>query len=93
MNDFEKNLNLLKDKLFDEPVVKQYFLYKESIEKDAKLVHLKNEMVRLTKENKHNDVKILKEQYDNHPLINNFNVLKEEVKNLLLEIKEILNNQ
>ena len=90
MNKIDQELSKLKEKLFNEPIVKEYFLIKETIENDKNLTFLKNEMIRLTKENKHIEAKALKGQYDNHPLVNNFNAIKEDVKNLLNEIKETL---
>lgn len=90
MNNVETNIALLKEKLFNEPIIKQYFSLKESIENDISLNELKREIIRYTKENKINEANVLKAQYDNHPIVANFNIVKEEVVNLLKEIKEVL---
>ena len=54
---------------------------------------LKKEIVRAKNENRIDDHKALLKEYDNHPLVVNFNIIEEEVKNYLKQISEILNKK
>lgn len=89
------------DEFLSFPEVKQFLLIKEQIESSKEMIELRNNLKQAQKnmalslgtssyeENKKIYFKI-KEEYDNHPLIINYNYLKEDVDYLLNEIKELI---
>lgn len=103
MDKINKILLETKEELFNEPIVKQYFLLLKQIEENAELNELKEKIQKAqvdlsmhfgSKESIHQKKKDyllnLVKQYDEHPLIVNYNFVFEEVNNLLLKMKEIL---
>lgn len=102
MNDLNRSLDLVVKELYQNPLIVEYFRLKKAISDDEKLTKL-DENIRIyqrkmcEKEKSHLDLSTEKELYeqaikefDSNPLINNFNKIKDEVNELLLEIKEIL---
>lgn len=95
-------LSEVKEELLNDPSVKEYFRLLSLIENDSDLMKLNEEMrlhQRLMSENVSNDEIYFKEkelyeslskEYENNPLVVNFNYIKEDVKDLLSEIEEIL---
>lgn len=102
MNDFEEALRNLKEELFSLDEVKTYFKLKNKIENNAELNLIKERIVSLKQEMTLNidiDEKYFKakeeyesllKKYTEHPLIQNFEVIKDELYNLLTEIKKII---
>ncbi len=102
MNDFEEALRNLKEELFSLDVVKTYFKSKNEIENNAELNLIKGRIVSLKQEMTLNidiDEKYFKakeeyesllKKYTEHPLIQNFELIKDELYNLLTEIKKII---
>lgn len=92
----------LKEQLINEPIVKEYFRLLSLIENDEQLSILDKEIKlhqKLMSTNMNNDEIYFKEkeiyesklnQYNNHPLIINFNNTKDEVASLLQQIEQIL---
>ena len=72
------------------PIVQEYYRLKDLYENDKELEELRRESARLTNEGKEEEKKNLLHIYENHPLVNNYNIAKEQVQELLLSIKEII---
>ncbi len=90
MNNVDKCLDDLYEELINYPVVKEYLRLKDLYNKDEELKELRKEIARLKQEGKDEEHKNLLEAYNRHPLVNNYFASREEVRNLLLEIKDIL---
>lgn len=102
MNNFEKILIDAKTELYKEDCVKQYFYFKNIIQKDSMLKNLDEEMRFHQKEmckNKQNDeiyncekklYEKCKKQFESNPLLINYQIAKEEVFSLLVDIKQVL---
>lgn len=102
MTNIDKVLNEFKDELFNEPCVKEYFYYKNLLENDESIKKLDEEVRFHQKEmckNKDNNEKYfeekslyedLKNKLDSHPILVNYQIAKEEVFSLLVDIKHIL---
>ena len=102
MSDFDKALQEVKNLLFDEKCVKEYFYYKNIIDKDSTISKLDEQVKFHQKEmckNKQNSDKYLsekalyekyKKEFDNNPILVNYQIAKDEVFSLLVDIKHIL---
>lgn len=98
----EKAILDVSKNLMEEPVVKEFLAIKKEIENDDELLELDKSI----REHQKNMVKFAhdeefaskerllykkeKEKFENHPLILNYNALKDEVNDLLEEIKDII---
>ena len=91
MDEVIKATNELKEYLLSLNEVQEYLRLKKAYEEDPSLKELKKLIVRAKNENRMDDYKILKAKFDEHPLVNNYLSSKEEVKNILKEVSEILN--
>lgn len=102
-SEFEKQLEIVRDNLFNDPIVAEYFLLKKQIENDSYLTDLHNNIVIYAKimttninddqiyfENKEKYEREL-EKYNSHPLIVDFKEISKEVNMLLLQLKNIIN--
>jgi len=83
----------LKDELDKLPLFQEYKILKKELDESSEIKTLKKEIVRAKNENRIDDHKALLKEYDNHPLVVNFNTIEEEVKNYLKQISEILNKK
>ncbi len=83
----------LKSELDKLPLFQEYKVLKNEMDSSLELKELKKEIVRAKNENRLDDHKRLLQEYDNHPLVSNFNIIEEEVKNYLKQISEILNKK
>lgn len=102
MSDFNKTLNEFKEELFNEQCVKEYFYYKNLVDKDESIKKLDEEVRFHQKEmckNKDNNelyfkekalYEELKSKLDNNPILINYQIAREEVFSLLVDIKHIL---
>ena len=91
MNNPVDSAKALKKEIEELPEVKEYLSLKDLLENDKELQELRTNSARLESEGKLEEKKNLLEIYNSHPLIVNFNILKDEVKNILSEINDILN--
>ena len=102
MNNIDELLSSLKNELQNEECVKEYFYYKKLLENDESIKAL-DEQVRFHQKemcrNKDNNEKYfeekeiyekLKNQLENNPILINYQIAKEEVNSLLVDIKNIL---
>lgn len=102
MNDFDQALEDLKNELFSLEEVKTYFKLKSEIDNNAELVLIKEKITSLKQEMTLNidlddkyfkakkEYELLLKKYTEHPLIQNFEIVKENVYNILMEIKKII---
>ena len=102
MNRIDELLSSLKEELQNEECIKQYFYYKNLVEKDASLKALDEEVRFHQKEmcrNKDNNevyfkekaiYEELKNKLDQHPILINYQIAKDEVFSLLVDIKNLL---
>ena len=102
MNRFDELLSSLKEELQNEECVKQYFYYKKLVDNDPSLKEL-DEQVRLHQKemcrNKDNNeiyfkekaiYEELKNKLDNNPILINYQIARDEVFSLLVDIKNLL---
>ena len=102
MTNLDETLNSFKKELFNEPCVKEYFYYKNLVENDE-TIKKQDEDVRFHQKemckNKDDNEKYfeekaiyekLKNELDSNPILINYQIAKEEVFSLLVDIKHIL---
>ena len=93
MNDeLELSLENLKKELDNSPVIQEYLSLKEVLENDKELKSMRDEIARLTNENKLEERDALLAIYNNHPIVSNYELARQEVINLLNQIKDILSD-
>lgn len=102
MNEFEQALQDLVEEIHGLPLVKTYWQLHKEIEENDALKKMKQEMqkwqrqmtLHLSDLKEHQFAKEnyerLQNEYQMHPLIQNYQQVKEEVQDLLFQIKEIL---
>ena len=102
MSEFETQLEKCQKLLYDEPVVKEYFRLRKIVQSDAELVQLDKEIhqhQRMMCVHKEDNEIYLKEkklydeklaQFKSNPLVENYFQVRDEVYELLNEVKEIL---
>ncbi|MEG0034229.1 MAG: YlbF family regulator [Bacilli bacterium] len=97
-----KEIDDIKEHLYNEPLIKEYFRLANTIKNNKELNDLAKE-IEFSKKNlvpssssKEDYEKelatynYLKEKYNSNPLIVNFSMIKEQVKDLISEIKDII---
>lgn len=90
MDEVIKKAQELSEQIKKEPLVIEYLHLKELLENDEELKNLRKEIVKAALEKDEKKHQALKEMYDNHPLVNNYYLMKEEVENLLFGIKSLV---
>lgn len=102
MNDYLEAIENLKSTLFNQEIVKTYFSLRKQIEESEEIKKLNDRLVELQKKmtlNINDDsvyFNCKKEyertlfEYESHPLINNYHLIKDELFGLLQEIKSII---
>ena len=80
----------LREEIDSLPTVKEYYRLRSLYESDEELAKMRKEIARLKSEGKEEERKNLLEVYNNHPLVNNYEVAKQEVESLLLVIRNII---
>lgn len=90
MNDLDLSFAIknLHDILYNSDLVKTYFKLKDDINNDEYILSLVKNIKFFAHKNDHINLEKYKEMYENHPLINNYNVVEQEIRKMLLEIKE-----
>ena len=92
MNDeIIKQAKSLRHDIDNLPSIKEYYRVKDLYEKDEELKVMRTEIARLKSEGKEEERKNLLERYNKHPLVNNYELAKEEVISILSVIKDIIN--
>ena len=93
MNDeLELSLEKLKKELDNSPIIQEYLSLKEVLENDQELKSMRDEIARLTNENKLKERDALLNIYNAHPIVSNYELARQEVINLLNQIKDILSD-
>ena len=102
MNNLDELISSINDELKNEECVKQYFYYKNIIENDKEFNKLDFDVKFHQKEmckNKNNPevyskekaiYEELKNKLDNNPILINYQIAKDEVFSLLVDIKNVL---
>lgn len=98
----EMKLTELKELLFSQPEIKEYFRLRKALEKDRELMEIEAQIrfhQREMSENIANDEKYfqekgiyetLKKEYDSHPIVANYEAIKIIVYDMLQQIKDII---
>ncbi len=102
MNKIDELISSISDDLKQEECVKQYFYYKNIVKNDEELKKLDSDVRFHQKEmckNKNNPevfekekalYEELKDKLDNNPILINYQIAKDEVFSLLVDIKNVL---
>lgn len=80
----------LKALIDETPEMKEYLRNKELVENDKDVYELKQNIANLKAQGKMLEAKNLEELYNRHPLVNNFEVSKESLYELLKTIQNII---
>ena len=72
------------------PEIQEYLKLKNLFENDENLAQMRRDIARLESEGKSEEKKNLLAIYNEHPLVSNYYSMKEEVRNILETIKEII---
>lgn len=72
------------------PEVKEFLRLKEIMGSDKDLINMRSEIARLTYEKKEEEKSNILAIYNAHPIVNNYNVVREEVITILRTLKDIL---
>ena len=72
------------------PEVIEYRRLKSLYESDEELARMRKDIARLKASGKEEERKNLLKIYESHPLVNNYEVAKQEVMDILLVIKNII---
>lgn len=92
MSELDEILQKLKEELDNSPVIQEYLRYKYALENKEELKRMRRDIARLTSENKLEKRDALLAIYNSHPIVTNYNLIEEEVKSLLNQIKDILSD-
>ena len=92
MNNLNEALNNLASELYKLPEVVEFLALKESLEKDEELKAMRLEIARLTNEGNIEEHNNLLNVYNSHPLVVNYQTMREEIISLLNQIKDILSD-
>ncbi len=90
MSDLLDEVKSLRSDIDNLPEVQEYYRLKETYENDKELQRMRMEIARLKSLGKEEERNNLLEIYNQHPLVVNYEVYKEEVENLLRQIKNII---
>ena len=90
MDKISELTNKIATDLHSLPEVKEFLRLKELMSSDKDLVNMRSEIAKLTFEKKEEQKNNLLAIYNSNPIVNNYNVVREEVMNILQTIKEIL---
>lgn len=93
MNDAIELAKELKEEILKEPLIVEYFRIKRLVESNEEINALKRDIA-LAKAHHEDELhKELLAKYNSHPLVVNYNTLKEEVNEYLSEISKIVNKK
>ncbi|HPS19251.1 MAG TPA: YlbF family regulator [Bacilli bacterium] len=72
------------------PEIKEFLRLKKLMETNKELADMRSNIARLTQDNKEEEKANLLAIYNSHPLVNNYNIAKEEAARILRTIQNIL---
>ena len=90
MDKIVQDAKKLREEIDNLLAVQEYYHLKSLYEADEELANMRREIARLKNEGKEEERKNLLEIYNNHPLVNNYELAKQEVESLLIVIKNII---
>lgn len=90
MDEIIKKAHELRAMIDNTPEMKEYLLNKELLENDKDVIALKQNIANLKAQGKFEQANNLKALYDANPLVNNYEVSKEALLQLLKTIENIL---
>ena len=90
MNELDKTLTDLKNHLDNLPLINEFLRVKDIFEKDEELIQMRQNIARLANDGKKEEHQALLDIYNSHPIVINYNLLRDDVLSLLNEIKDIL---
>ncbi len=90
MDKLIEEVKLLREEIDNLPEVREYYRLKELYENDEELKRMRTEIARLKSLGKEEERNNLLDIYNSHPLVVNYEAAKEEVENLLTQIKDII---
>ena len=82
--------NELSSEIQNTPEVKEYLRLKKLVESDKELAELRINIARCTNDNNFAERNNLLKIYNSNPLVSNYETAKENVRSLLLTIKQII---
>lgn len=82
----------LREALDSTPEFQEYYRLKSAIENDIDLTRMRKEINYLASQNKKEECENLTKIYNDHPLVSNYNQMKEEISQILLTIKSQLSD-
>ena len=91
MNDPIALAKELKEEILKEPLIVEYLRVKQLVESNDEINLLKKDIALAKAHHEDESHKKLLAKYNTHPLVANYNVLKEEVNEYLQEISKIVN--
>ncbi len=95
MNEDVKTKTLqIRDYLYSLAEVKEYFRLKNAILENEELKQISSNIKKYCHDNDNKKLyEKYKKEYESHPLIINFNVVKNEVEDLLIQIKSLIEEE
>lgn len=90
MSDLLEEVKSLRSDIDNLPEVQEYYRLKTIYENDEELKKMRTEIARLKSLGKEEERNNLLNIYNSHPLVVNYEASKEEVENLLRQIKNII---
>lgn len=93
MNDAIELAKELKEEILKEPLIVEYFRIKRLVESNEEINALKRDIALAKAHHEDEFHKELLVKYNSHPLVVNYNTLKEEVNEYLSEISKIVNKK
>lgn len=95
MNDDVKNKIIrVKDYLYSLPLIKEYFELKSCISQNEELIQISSCIKKYCHDSENKKLyHEYKTKYEEHPLIINFNIVKDEVEDLLIQVKSLIEEE
>ncbi len=94
MSDFKTDVTALKEYLYNTDLFKEYFSLKAELEASKELEAMRREIAKMTAKDPNDpNLFVLREKYELSPIMQDYNQVKEEIDNLLMEIKSILEDE
>lgn len=90
MSNVIEEAKALRKDIDSTPEAQEYYQLKALYENDEELKRMRREIARLKSEEKEEERSNLLALYNSHPLVNNFRIAEEELKELLRTIQTII---
>ena len=90
MNSVIEQAKILRKSIDATPEAQEYYRLKSLYENDKELKKMRQDIARLKSEGKEEERNNLLKNYNSHPLVNNFQIAEEELKELLRTVQNII---